>query len=106
MRHCYFARQIVFRDDDARGPARGPWQRLQCVFPFADRVEIHRSEPFGLLAKAIRVDRLDLVHAPLRFERIAAGSVRRHARHHLHELISIVLGLEDPLQGVAADAAT
>ena len=106
MRHCYFARQIVFRNHDARGPANGPRQRFQRVLPFADRTEIHCGEPLCLLAEALRVDRLDLADAPLRLERIAARSVARHPHHHLHEFVGIVSGLEDALQSVTANAAT
>src|SRR5207244_10750666 len=105
MRHRYLARQIVFRNDDAGGPARGPRQRFPRVLPAADRTEIHCGEPLCLLAEPLWVDRLDLADAALRLERVAARSVARHPHHHLHEFVGIVSGLEDALQRVTADAA-
>ena len=63
--------QIVFRDDDARGSARGTRKSFQFIFPFARRTQIDRGQIFRefrvrLNAKLCRAMRRDAPGRPAR----------------------------------------
>ena len=108
VRHRLFARQIVFGDDDAGGPALRTRQALEVIFgrfgiAAAETGEIFRRG-LGGVAGDDRPFAARTRQQRLRMGRRRARRIARHAQEHLLELGRAVGRRQHTLQGVAADA--
>src|ERR1700722_15905810 len=113
MRFGHFSRQVVFGNDDTRGPAVGSRQRLEWILPCFARAQIDGRQPlsgsaalalWGTLAIRTALTITSAADQRLRMRRGATRRVESHPLEHLHELVRVVSGSHDSFEGVAIGA--
>ena len=93
--------QIVFRDDDARGSARGARKRFQLIFPFARRAQIDRAQIFCEFGVRLHGN---FVRQQDRMIQDSLLGITSHPRKSGEPSLSIVRALDNRREGVASGA--